>query len=474
MRGTQISTKSAAKILNLTEQQIRNLCRSNKLPAKKIGGTWVLEDQDVQSYYDTNSCGSANNKEYSKPKSESLLKRKPVAMSFFSGAMGLDLGLESAGFEVKLACEVDNACRKTILKNKPNVALIGDIRDYSAELIKSTAGISDEDEIDLIVGGPPCQAFSTAGKRKGFEDDRGNVFLTFLERIIELQPKFAVIENVRGILSAPLKHRPHARRGENFPSLSIDEVKGGALLHVLNKLRDAGYGVSFNLYNAANFGVPQKRERVIIVCSRDGKKLPYLNPTHSQEGNYGLDKWKTFKEAVFDLQKEKLHHLNFPEKRLKYYRLLKPGQNWKNLPLDLQKEALGKSFYSGGGKTGFLRRLAWDKPAPTLVTHPAMPATDLSHPEENRPLSVEEYKRVQQFPDDWQIEGSMIEKYRQIGNAVPVGLGKALGELLIDYMNGRNANEIKEFKYSRYKNTSDRDWENAIIKEMKKLTTSYS
>lgn len=474
MKSTQINVKSASNILNLTQQQVRNLCRSGKMPAKKIGNTWILESQDVHTYYDSNSCGSARNKEYSRVSNQSLSCQEPKVMSFFSGAMGLDLGLEKAGFEVILACETDNACRKTILKNKPDIALIGDIRDYTATEIKSAAGLSESEEIDLIVGGPPCQAFSTAGKRKGFEDERGNVFLTFLDRIIDLQPKFAVIENVRGILSAPLKHRPHSERGKEFPSLKSEEFKGGALLHIVNRLRDAGYGVSFNLYNAANFGVPQKRERVIIVCSRDGNQLPYLNPTHSQNGEYGLEKWKTFKEAIAGLSRNHMNHLNFPEKRLKYYRLLKPGQNWKNLPLELQKEALGKSFYSGGGKTGFLRRLAWNEPAPTLVTHPAMPATDLSHPEENRPLSVEEYKRIQQFPDKWQIEGSLIEKYRQIGNAVPVGLGEALGKLLQDYINDRHRKAIKEFKYSRYKNTSDRDWENSVIKEMEKVTASYS
>ncbi|MDA8491810.1 DNA cytosine methyltransferase, partial [Kluyvera sp. Awk 3] len=188
-----------------------------------------------------------------------------------------------------------------------------------------------------------------------------------------------------------------------------------------------GYSCSFELYNSANFGVPQTRERVVMMCSRDGRKIPYLEPTHSQTGSFNLPLWKTFSETVAELDGVNHTHLEFPEKRKKYYRLLGPGEYWKNLPVELQMEALGKSFFSGGGKTGFLRRLAWDRPSPTLVTHPAMPATDLAHPEELRPLSIEEYKKLQQFPDNWVIEGKLLDQYKQLGNAVPVGLGYAIG-----------------------------------------------
>jgi DNA (cytosine-5)-methyltransferase 1 len=148
----------------------------------------------------------------------------------------------------------------------------------------------------------------------------------------------------------------------------------------------------------------------------------------------------------------------FPEKRLKYYRLLKPGQYWKDLPANLQKEALGKSYFSGGGKTGFLRRLHWDRPSYTLVTHPAMPATDLGHPEEDRPLSVQEYKRIQEFPDDWIVCGSVLEQYKQIGNAVPVSLGKAIGKALVSHLSVKRVKSIPAFPYSRYKSTSHLDW----------------
>ena len=467
MDNPLIDTKEASKILNLTPQQVRNLCRSGKIPCKKISGAWVIYENEIINYYDNNSCGVAEDQATYYTHSEITSRKKPKALSFFSGAMGLDLGLEQAGFEILMCCEVDNACRKTIIKNKPHVALIGDIRDYSSEQILEKSGLTSEDTIDLIVGGPPCQAFSTAGKRKGFEDERGNVFLAFLDRAIELSPRFLVIENVRGILSAPLKHRPHIERGDNRPPLSFEEEKGGALFYILERLRNAGYGVSFNLYNSANFGTPQKRERVIIICSKEGDKLPYITPTHAENGGFGLPKWKTFKDAINGLETSTHHHLEFPEKRLKYYRMLEPGQYWKNLPVELQKEALGKSYYAGGGKTGFLRRLAWDKPSPTLVTHPAMPATDLAHPVENRPLSIEEYKRIQEFPDDLKIEGSLIEQYRQIGNAVPISLGRAVGKHLINHMNGKRSKKFLNFRYSRYVNTDEINWENEFKKRLK-------
>jgi DNA (cytosine-5)-methyltransferase 1 len=377
-------------------------------------------------------------------------------LSFFSGAMGLDLGLEKAGLHVLLACENDKACQKTITHNRPNLPLINNLNCYSADDIRRLAGLSQRDEIDVMVGGPPCQAFSTAGARRGFHDARGNVFLKYIDLITELRPRYAVIENVRGLLSAPLSHRPHAEREQSW-SPSRDEAPGGALLYVLDTLRRNGYGVSFNLYNSANYGVPQVRERVVMICHRDGDKVPHLQPTHAQEGKFGLPTWRTLREALVGLNE--CTHAVFPETRLRYYRMLKEGQYWKHLPESLQREAMGKSYYSGGGKTGFLRRLAWDKPSCTLVTSPTMPATDIGHPEADRPLSVQEYKRIQQFPDTWHVCGSLTDQYRQIGNAVPVGLGEAIGRAILNHANGVKEHTPLGFAFSRYKGTDEISWE---------------
>lgn len=457
--STQVDIKSASLQLGISDQRVRTLCREGEIKAKRIGNSWVLEQSSIDKYSKQTTLKVAeDHPAYGIKKS-----KKPIALSFFSGAMGLDLGLEKAGFDIRLACEVDKYCRQTIIQNRPNTALLSDINEYSSEDILKEAKLTKKDDIDLIVGGPPCQAFSTAGNRKAFNDDRGNVFLKYIDLAIELNPKYIVIENVRGLLSCPMEHRPHEQRGKDFPDLSLDEIKGGALNFVLNQLKKSGYTYSFNLYNSANFGTPQIRERVIIICSRDGKKPPFLVPTHSQNGEFNLKKWNSFRSVTTGIKKH--HHLNFPEKRLKYYRMLKAGENWKNLSEKNQKAAMGKSYYSGGGKTGFLRRLSWNKPAPTLVTHPAMPATDLAHPVKDRPLSIEEYKRVQEFPDTWELSGPLLQQYKQVGNAVPLSLGCAVGKLILNLLNKKSLPTYTNFPYSRYKNTTDTEWESEFKKK---------
>jgi DNA (cytosine-5)-methyltransferase 1 len=389
-------------------------------------------------------------------------------ISFFSGALGLDIGLHQAGLCCLSLNEFDKTAVKTIRQNleylyrneQPRI-YAQDIRELTADSLKSDLRIEKE-ELFAIVGGPPCQAFSTAGKRLGLNDERGNVFLHFIGLIGELRPKYAVFENVRGILSAALVHRPHNERGPNFSPLSAEELPGGALLHILSVLESHGYRTTFNLYNTANFGVPQARERVIFFASREGESIPYIRPTHNKGGNEGLPKWRTFRDALETIRTPTVTTGRFPESRLQYYRMLQAGQNWRNLPPELQEKAMGASYHSGGGKTGFLRRLAWDKPSPTLVTCPTMPATDLCHPDEDRPLSVEEYAAIQTFPSDYVFEGSLADKYRQIGNAVPCQFGKLIGEHIIAFDEGRLNSEGNKKKLSRYVGTDHLSWRDAI------------
>jgi len=153
---------------------------------------------------------------------------------------------------------------------------------------------------------------------------------------------------------------------------------------------------------------------------------------------------------------------------LKYYRILKEGQYWKDLPKDLQKEAMGSKLKLGGGKTGFLRRLNYNRPSPTLVTNPTMPATDLCHPTEDRPLSVEEYSCIQEFPEGWEICGPILEQYKQIGNAVPIKLGEAIAKTIIADMKNERLPQIPGYLYSRYKNTSDVTWQISMNKALNK------
>ncbi|MEI6414053.1 MAG: DNA cytosine methyltransferase [Pseudomonadota bacterium] len=448
-----ISTREASARLGVSEQRVRTLLRSGAIEGRQLGKQWLTTKAAVEIYL----CAGATQPPEDRYRVPGTLP-EIKALSFFSGAMGLDQGLEKAGIPLLLACESDKTCRRTITTNRPDIALLGDVWQYRAGDIRAAAGLASKDEIDVMAGGPPCQTFSTAGARRGFKDVRGNALLRYVDLILELRPKYAVLENVRGLLSAPMSHTPHVMRGEGWTPGS-EECPGGALMHVLGLLRGGGYGVSFNLYNAANFGVPQSRERVILLCSRDGEKLPHLMPTHSREGAFGLPKWRTLREALEGVNPRAGDHEEFPEDRLRFYRMLGPGQYWKHLPHELHREALGGSFDAGGGKTGFLRRLDWNKPSCTLVTSPTMPATDICHPDEHRPLSVQEYLRIQQFPDNWIVCGALADQYRQIGNAVPVGLGEAVGRAILAHRAGRNESPPIGFPFSRYKDTDEVSWE---------------
>ncbi len=457
-----LSVQEVAKQLKVSDQHIRTLLRKGDLKAEMVGKQWIIQQDAVDTYIKDYNVVIEPDDHPRRSKDVPDI----IALSFFSGAMGLDIGLSRGGIEPILACEVDKYCRMTIGANKPDIALIGDINNYSVDKILEYAGVPEGRQVDVIVGGPPCQAFSSAGNRKGLDDDRGNVFLTYIDRIVDISPTYAVIENVRGLLSSPYPYADDLTF-EECAAQGIEPIKGGALVHILRRLREAGYSVSFELYNAANFGAPQIRERVVMIAYKGSDKVSYLAPTHSENGEHGLPVWNTLQTALSVLPDDVEHnHIDFPEKRLKYYRMLTEGQNWRDLSEEMQKEAMGKSYYLGGGKTGFLRRLAYDKPSPTLVTHPAMPATDLCHPTEDRPLSVEEYKVIQGFPIDWTICGSILEQYKQIGNAVPIKLGEAIARHIISHMNGQQQEPPAGFRFSRYRNTDETSWEQETRKKL--------
>jgi DNA (cytosine-5)-methyltransferase 1 len=343
-----------------------------------------------------------------------------------------------------------------------------DIRRLSAAFLCKDLNIQ-RGELFAIVGGPPCQAFSTAGRRLGLNDDRGNVFLHFIHLILELQPKYAIFENVRGLLSAPLRHRPHEARGPGQPQLEEDEMPGGALLHILNLLEGGGYATTFTLYNSANYGVPQTRERLIFFASREGLAVPFIAPTHNEKGMNGLPRWRTVRDAIGGLQNKPGECGRFPEKRLKYFQMLKSGQNWRDLPEKVKRAAMGESWYAGGGKTGFYRRLDWDKPSPTLVTRPTMPATALCHPSALRPLSVKEYAAIQTFPKMHHFAGKIDDQYRQIGNAVPPVFAEAIGKHIINFDEGTLSDLPFSERFSRYVGTDHESWRASVEGTQKKL-----
>lgn len=448
-----LTIQEVANRLKVTPQYARKLIKEEKLTATRIGTQWVINPDDLDLYiskYDV----SIEPDDHARTSTDIP---EIVALSFFSGAMGLDIGMRKGGIPAILACEFNKYCRMTIAENEPDIALIGDINKYEPEQILELAKLPPNRKVDVIFGGPPCQAFSTAGARRALDDERGNVFLRYIKVVEEIRPTYVVIENVRGLLSAP------------YPYNDVSApIKGGALCVILDRLKAAGYTISFELYNAANFGAPQIRERVVMIGKLGNEKVSYLSPTHDENGNYELEPWQTLRAAVSDIEDKKQHYIEFPEKRLKFYRMLTEGQYWKDLPPEAQEEAMGAKLKLGGGKTGFFRRLSFNRPSPTLVTDPTMPATDLCHPTADRPLSVEEYARIQGFPDEWKICGPIKEQYRQIGNAVPIKLGEAIAKTILADMKGEVLPQIPGFSYSRYKNTSDISWRIAMDKKLKK------
>ena len=450
-----IDADTISKRLDISPQYARKLLRDQKIKSEKIENSFYTTEIELEDFL-KNSDIIINPKDRIR-KSNKI--PKIIALSFFSGGMGLDIGMENAGIKPLLACEINKEARATIVENNNEIGLIGDIWQCSKEKIYKYANINENTPIDIIFGGPPCQAFSTAGNRKGFEDARGDVFIRYLDIIGELKPTYAVIENVRGLQTTKAIL-------EDTKGLAI---KGGVLYFAKEKLESFGYSVSFELYNAANFGAPQKRERFVIIAKLGDKKVPYLTPTHSENGEYGLKRWVTLGDVISDIQDKPMRYSEIPPNRREWYKKIPEGGNWKSLSEEDQKIAMGKKYYMGGGKTGFFRRLSFSEPSPTLVTVPTMPATDLIHPTELRPLSIEEYARIQGFPDNWRFRGKLGEIYKQIGNAVPIKLGEAIGKAILNDMNGIKEVEYPNFRYSRYKQTSDEEfpefYQNNLLKE---------
>ncbi len=339
-------------------------------------------------------------------------------ISLFSGAMGLDLGLNQAGLRVAVSQDIDPWCIETIRRNQ-HIAVDGDIeelvnQDPKCEFLLAACGVKRK-SVFAVVGGPPCQSFSTAGKRLGVSDERGQLYQQFIKVIKAVKPRFFVMENVKGLAS--------------MPSIPGDKNSAPVLDDILNSFHKIGYKTVHGVLDAVHYGTPQFRERLVIIGTRDGENIFLPIPSHFPKHQNADMRWKTLGEAISNLNVVG-DCAKFSPNIMKFLALLPEGGNWKNLPKELMEEAMGGAFHSGGGKVGFYRRLNSLEPSPTLVTSPIQKATMLCHPNELRPLSVREYARIQQFPDDWKFEGKTADCYRQIGNAVPIPLGRAIGQML--------------------------------------------
>jgi len=349
-----------------------------------------------------------------------------TCVSLFSGGMGLDLGLESVGFDLLLAADNMPAAVATIRQNRPSLPVFsGDISALHAEQVYELSGLRPG-ELDVLAGGPPCQSFSTAGRRRGLEDGRnGPLLFEFVRLIEELRPRAFLIENVKGLLSASVKWRalPYNNNG-----VRIDEWHGSMFRELKKRIHDLGYSFGYMEVDAADYGVPQHRLRVIVVGYRDAIPVSFPDITHSKGGGLLTRPWRTIHEVLRDLDgRDGSYCTKFSPRKLKYLRMVPPGGNWRDLPEDIQEESMGRAFFAKGGRCGYWRRLSFDEPAPTILTEPQNASTSLCHPTEDRPLTVRECARIQTFPDDWEFVGRGAEQYRLVGNAVPVLLAQAIG-----------------------------------------------
>lgn len=399
---------------------------------------------------------------------------KKSVVSLFSGALGMDLGFELQGdFEILACVEFDEAACETIRINAAHGHFLGnpevfcrDLFDLSPQELMEKLNLRPG-ELDLLVGGPPCQSFSTAGRRQSVQDRRGTLLWRYLDFLAALRPKTFVIENVRGLMSAALKHRPIAERPENGgPALTDEETPGSVIRKFVDDLweqTDGTYHIDAFEVNSANYGAPQIRERVIFIGNSMGIEVDYPEPTHGVEPasaqeslifepSTQLKPWTSLRDAIGGLDENLPELMDFSPRKKGFLALVPEGGNWRSLPLSVQQESMGRAWFAKGGRSGWWRRLSWDFPCPTLVTMPNHASTSLCHPEQIRALSVREYARIQEFPDYWIFQGKTAEKYKQIGNAVPVRLGRVTANVVSSLIDeASNPTHLK-----KYRKASDR------------------
>lgn len=353
-----------------------------------------------------------------------------TSVELFAGAGGLALGMHMAGFRHILLNEIDSMACKTLRRNHPEWNVLeGDIHQIDFTPLRG--------KVDFLSGGFPCQAFSYAGKKGGLNDTRGTLFFELARAVREIQPKVFMGENVKGLLS---------------------HEDGRTLNVIRNAIDELGYTlVEPRVLKAIMYQVPQKRERLILVAIRNdiyekGFRFkwpgPYRRVMTLRDAFFGGE--------LFDNDVPASEGQQYPAKKARVMAMVPEGGDWRDLPVEEQKEYMGGSFYLGGGKTGMARRLSMDEPSLTLTCAPAQKQTERCHPTETRPLTVREYARIQTFPDYWEFEGNVADQYKQIGNAVPVNLAYAIGRSLIRLFNDIDAQEPENSQYDAAYNTAQR------------------
>lgn len=394
----------AAELLGKNKETLRRWDREGKLTAirEPISNYRVYKKKDVYDLFSEFLPNPENEEEINRNKAE----KDFTVLELFAGAGGLAIGLELAGLKCVALNELDKFACETLRRNRPNWKVLeGDVKSFEFSGYRN--------QIDVVTGGFPCQAFSYAGKKLGFADARGTLFYEFARVVKEVNPPICIGENVRGLLS---------------------HDKGNTLKGMISILDEIGYNVApVKVLKAINFKVPQKRERLILVGIRKDINLKFEYPKPYKRIYTLQDALK--KGDLYDCDVPNSLGAKYPDSKKAVLDLVPPTGYWRDLPVDLQKSFLGGSYFLGGGKTGIARRIGWNEPCLTLTCSPAQKQTERCHPDETRPFTIREYARIQTFPDDWEFYGSIAQQYKQIGNAVPVNLGKEVGFAIVNFLN---------------------------------------
>lgn len=323
-------------------------------------------------------------------------------IEFCAGAGGLSSGLIKSGFNPVLLNDNNKDACETLKKNHIDVNIqCMDMTKIDLEDLKTKFY-----NIDLIAGGVPCQSFSYAGNQKGLDDSRGELIIHFLNIINILKPKIFLIENVKGLLT---------------------HNNGKTILNILNQYNiNEQYNINYKVLNSFNYEVPQKRERLFIIGILNEYNTFYEFPEP-------VENKIVLKDILINVPDSPCAKYN--ETKISLFKNIPQGGNWKDLNIEEQKKYLGNSFYSGGGKTGILKRLSMNEPSLTILCSPSQKQTERCHPLYERPLSIRESARIQTFDDNYIFSGSITSQYKQIGNSVPVNLSYHVGTELIKHLN---------------------------------------
>ncbi|NCQ71716.1 MAG: DNA cytosine methyltransferase [Microcystis aeruginosa L111-01] len=370
-----------------------------------------------------------------------------TALSLFCGAGGCSLGFKQAGYEVLFASDIDKAAIRTYEANFPETDCVeSDIQDLDFNKVLSNLGLA-VGELDILIGGPPCQGFSTAGLRF-WDDPRNSLLKQYIHALRTIKPKWFLMENVEGLLTAD--------KGKYVYEAAVAFVR-------------CGYQIRIEKVYAQEYGVPQRRKRVIIIGNRLGIDFKFPEPQMLTYGRIFRYSDVTLRHTIADLPKpsdNNREHLNyilqatsswerylrgtankvvdhfFPrmtDLQVQRIKALKPGQTMKSLPVDLQHESFQKranrrvmdgtpSEKRGGAPSG-LKRLFFDEPSLTIT---GASTREFIHPDQDRPLTIREAARIQTFPDDFVFLGNASEKIQQIGNAIPPLVSYAFAKYIKD------------------------------------------